>query len=56
MVRFPEADARLFKNVFVCRKCKSKVRSNPQKVKLGKVKCRKCGGSVLRPKRKEHKK
>ena len=56
MVRFPEADARLFKNVFVCRRCKSKIRAIPQKVKLKKVKCRKCGSKALRPKRKEHKK
>ena len=56
MVRFPEADARIFKNVFVCRRCKSKLKANPHKVKQGKVKCRKCGSKALRPKRKEHKK
>jgi ribosomal protein L40E len=49
MVRFPEAEERMFKNVFVCRKCKSKVRSTTMKVINGEVKCRKCGYKVLRP-------
>jgi len=53
--KFPEAQARLFKNVFVCRKCKHKIRANPLKVILGNVKCRKCGSHQLRPKRKEKK-
>jgi len=49
---FPEATARLYYRVFVCRVCKSKVRADPAKVKAGKVKCRKCGSRALRPKRK----
>ncbi|MBW2979427.1 50S ribosomal protein L40e [Candidatus Woesearchaeota archaeon] len=53
MARFAEAEARKFKNVFVCRKCKSKIRAQPIKVKLGKVKCRKCGSKALRPVRKK---
>jgi ribosomal protein L40E len=53
MAKFKEAESRLFKDVFVCRVCKSKIRANPQKVKMGKVKCRKCGSSALRPKHKE---
>ena len=32
MVKFPEADVRLFKNVFVCRTCKGKVRAPNMKV------------------------
>ena len=32
MVKFPEAHARLYKNMFVCRKCKTKQRAQPQKV------------------------
>ena len=52
---FPEAVARLFNRVFVCRKCKSKIRTDYSKVKAGKVKCRKCGSRDLRPKRKEKK-
>ena len=53
MVRFPEAEARLFKNRFVCRKCRSVIRAPNMKVLAGKVKCRKCGYSRLKPKRKK---
>ncbi|MBU1198571.1 MAG: 50S ribosomal protein L40e [Nanoarchaeota archaeon] len=49
MVKFPEAEARLFKNIFVCRKCKSKVRASNLKVIAGKIRCRKCNSKVLRP-------
>ena len=49
MVKFPEAQKRLFANVYVCRSCKAKIRSNPQKINLGKQKCRKCGKKVFRP-------
>jgi len=49
----PEAAERLFHRVFVCRVCKSKIRADSSKVRLGKIKCRKCGSKVLRPKRKE---
>lgn len=55
MVRktFPEAMQRLYHRVFVCRKCKSKIRADYRKVRERKVKCRKCGSRDLRPKRKE---
>ncbi|MBI4453503.1 50S ribosomal protein L40e [Candidatus Woesearchaeota archaeon] len=53
MVRYPEAEARIFKNVFVCKRCKSKVRAPNMKVIAGKIKCRKCNSDVLRPKRKK---
>jgi len=52
---FPEATKRLYTRVFVCRKCKSKIRADYPKVRAGKIKCRKCGSKVLRPKRKEKK-
>jgi len=57
MVRkiFPEAMKRLYERVFVCKKCKSKIRTDYSKVKSGKVKCRKCNSRALRPKRKEKK-
>jgi ribosomal protein L40E len=48
---FPEAMARLYHRVFVCRVCKSKIRADSAKVKAGKVKCRKCGSHALRPKK-----
>ena len=46
---FPEAVARLYNRVFVCKKCKSKIRTDYSKVKYGKVKCRKCKSKRLRP-------
>ena len=53
MVKFPEAEARLLRNVFVCRKCKSKLRAPNLKVVQGKINCRKCGSKALRSKRKK---
>ncbi len=49
---FPEASRRLFHHVFVCKVCKSKIRADSRQVRLGKVKCRKCGSRALRPKKK----
>lgn len=42
MAKIPEAQNRLFKNIFVCKKCQSKIRADPQRILKGKVKCRKC--------------
>jgi len=53
MAKFPEAQARIIKNVFVCRNCKTKIRSPPMKVINNEVKCRRCGSRHLRPKRKK---
>ena len=47
--KFPEAKARLFTNVYVCRKCKGKIRTSPAKVLSKKARCRKCSGKSLRP-------
>ena len=48
---FPEAMHRLFHRMYVCRECKSKIRADPLKVREGKIKCRKCGSTALRPKK-----
>jgi ribosomal protein L40E len=53
MVKFPEADARLFYRKFVCRKCKSVIKASNLDVIAGKISCRKCGCSALRTKRKK---
>jgi len=53
MAKFKEAMNRLFKNMFVCRRCKAKLRADPLKVRLGEIKCRKCQAKQLRPKHKE---
>jgi ribosomal protein L40E len=49
MAKFQEAIDRNFKNIFVCRRCKTKIRAPTLKVIAGKIKCRKCAGKVLRP-------
>ncbi len=46
MGKFPIADEQLLGSVVVCRRCKARN-------KVGSTKCRKCGGSALRPKNKE---
>ena len=51
--KIPEAQARMFKNVFVCKNCQSKKRADPLKVLERKVKCRKCGKKAFRPVRKK---
>ena len=53
MTKFPEAEARLFHNVFVCRKCKTRIKTTSIKVKAETVKCKKCNYKSLRPVRKK---
>lgn len=53
MAKILEAQNRIFKNVFVCKNCQSKMRVAPQKVLEGKVKCRKCRKRAFRPLRKK---
>ncbi|HLC96866.1 MAG TPA: 50S ribosomal protein L40e [Candidatus Nanoarchaeia archaeon] len=53
MVKFPEAEARCFHNVFVCKACSSKIKASNLKILAGKITCRKCGSSAFRPVRKK---
>ena len=53
MVKFPEAEIRKFRNVYICKKCKLKVRGSSTKLTQGKLKCRKCQGGNLRSVRKK---
>ena len=53
MAKFDEANKRLFRNIFVCKRCKSKLRAPNMKVIEGRVKCRKCNNKTLRPKKKK---
>ncbi|MFT4308042.1 MAG: hypothetical protein ACMXYM_01590 [Candidatus Woesearchaeota archaeon] len=53
MGKIEAADHRMFSGVFVCKSCKSKIRSTMMKVLRGKVSCRKCSGKALRVKRKK---
>jgi len=47
------AQNRLFRNIFICKVCKHRMRVEPLKVMAGKVKCRKCGSHDLRVVRKK---
>lgn len=53
MAKIKEAQDRLFKNIFVCKKCQTKIRADPQKILKGKVKCRKCKKRAFRPLKKK---
>jgi len=53
MAKFPEAEARLIKGKYVCRKCKSVVKSDAMKVINKEVMCKRCRSTALRPKRKK---
>ncbi len=53
MAKIAEAQNRLFKNVFVCKRCQSKIKSEPLKILEGKIRCRKCSGKSFRPLKKK---
>ncbi len=51
--KLPAAQARLFHNIFICKNCKSKIRTDSRKILDKKVRCRKCLKKVFRPIRKK---
>ena len=51
--KIPAAQSRLFKNVFVCKNCSTKIRADSLKIIEGKVRCRKCKKRAFRPIRKK---
>lgn len=53
MAKIAAAQARLFKNIFVCKNCKARIRTEPIRVLSGKTRCRKCKSNALRPVRKK---
>ncbi|MDP6548055.1 MAG: hypothetical protein QF917_03820 [Candidatus Woesearchaeota archaeon] len=53
MVKFPEAFARRIKNMFVCKKCSTRVRAQNIKIIQGKVLCRRCNAKKFRSVRKK---
>lgn len=53
MVKFAEAEVRLFKNKYVCRRCKSVMRAPPRKILDKLISCRDCSGKDFKPKRKK---
>jgi len=52
-VKIPTAQIRLFRNVFFCKNCGSKIRADARKIIEGKVKCRKCKKRAFRTIRKK---
>jgi len=40
--KIPAAQQRLYRNVFVCKNCGTKIRADPRKILEGKIKCRRC--------------
>jgi Zn finger protein HypA/HybF involved in hydrogenase expression len=51
--KLPAAQNRLFKNAFVCKVCKHKMKIDPLKILNREVPCRKCGGREFRVVRKK---
>lgn len=46
--KIPAAQNRRYKNVFVCKQCKHRVKVEPLKIMTGKIRCRKCKGKDFR--------
>lgn len=53
MAKVPAAQARLFKNIFVCKNCGTKIKAEARKILNGKVKCRACSRKDFRPKKRK---
>jgi predicted RNA-binding Zn-ribbon protein involved in translation (DUF1610 family) len=51
--KLPIAQNRMFHNVFVCRNCNKKIRTQAVRVISKKIKCSKCGSHIFRPVRKK---
>jgi DNA-directed RNA polymerase subunit RPC12/RpoP len=51
--KIPVAQKRLFGDVFVCKDCNKKIRSQSVRIVGGKVQCPRCGGRAFRPIRKK---
>lgn len=51
--KIPAAQNRLFKNIFICKRCNQKMKLEPLKILSGKVSCRKCKGKDFRTIRKK---
>ncbi len=47
--KIPAAQRRLFKNVFICKRCSHKMRTDPIRIVQKQVACRACGGRIFRP-------
>lgn len=52
-MKVKEAEARKYKNVFVCQRCKHKQKANSQKIRAKEIVCRNCKGRNFKPISKE---
>jgi len=55
-IKIEAVSKRLYDRVWVCMRCNAKLRTDSERVKARKVRCRKCGYHGLRQKSKEIKK
>jgi len=46
--KIPSAQKRLFANIFICKNCRHRMRTQATRVLAGKVRCRKCGKKAFR--------
>ncbi|MFH1637927.1 MAG: hypothetical protein ABIB71_05870 [Candidatus Woesearchaeota archaeon] len=53
MAKFDAAQGRIYRRRFVCKNCKTKIRTDASKIIQKKVGCPKCGGKAFRPLRKK---
>ena len=51
--KIPAAQKRMFQNVFICKDCNKKIRTQAMRVVSRKVRCPRCGSRSLRPIRKK---
>jgi DNA-directed RNA polymerase subunit RPC12/RpoP len=51
--KIPEVAERLYHRVWICRRCKKKIRGDTLKVRAGLIPCPRCGQRAFRPKAKE---
>ena len=47
--KIPVAQRRMFANIFVCRDCSHRIRSDANRIIAGKIRCRTCGSRAFRP-------
>lgn len=51
--KIPAAQKRMFQNVFVCKDCNKKIRTQAVRILNNKVRCVRCGGRAFRQIRKK---
>ena len=51
--KIPVAQKRMFQNVFVCKDCNKKIRTQAGRILAGKVRCNRCGGHAFKPVRRK---